>query len=448
MKVSLVQNFLTGIADAGRELWDRRRSGDNDIKSIRELCADLLSQKGEALGTALARELIHTYTSLDADSKNAFFAMLRDDFSVDPAAIDKAIEAYRAQPGPETVIALDRAVEAPRKRLIRAINMAPGGTSAVIAMRSDLLDLMVTDNSLEIVDVDFIQPLSSWFNRGFLQLERIDWQTPAHVLEKLIRYESVHAVQGWDDLRRRLGDDRRCFAFFHPALPDEPLIFVEVALLNGLAEAIQPLLERSDDDSDSQELAEKANTAVFYSINNCQVGLRGISFGSFLIKQVVSELEAELPNIKTFATLSPIPGFGHWLNALRDTQEPAKYGLSEEQLELLAMLNDGTWATDSERAELLKKPLLNLCAYYLLQEKNKEGKPRDPVARFHLGNGAMLERINWLGDISVKGIQQSAGMLVNYRYDLKKIVEYHEAFQNDNKVIYAKAVQRNLMVKI
>jgi malonyl-CoA decarboxylase len=444
MRVSLVQNFLTGIADAGRELWDRRRSdSDAGISGIRELCLDLLSQKGEALGTALARELMHAYDALDDAGRHQFFIMLRDVFSADLNALDIAIEAYRAAPGPDTVIALDRAVEAPRKRLVRAINMAPGGTAAVIAMRRDLLALMREDPSLEIVDVDFMLPLASWFNRGFLQLERIDWQTPAHVLEKLIQYESVHAIQGWEDLRRRLGSDRRCFAFFHPALPDEPLIFVEVALVSGLAHAIQPLLERDS----PHGVAEKADTAIFYSINNCQTGLRGISFGNFLIKQVVAEIEAELPNIKTFATLSPIPGFGRWLQRIRQTQTPEQYGLSEEQFATLPLLDQPDWFTDEARQQALQKPLLSLCAYYLLREQNKDGKPRDPVARFHLGNGAMLERINWLGDVSAKGIQQSAGLLVNYRYDLKKIVEYHEAFQNEGRIICAKAVQRLLMVK-
>jgi malonyl-CoA decarboxylase len=369
--------------------------------------------------------------------------MLKNDFSADLDAVDTAIEAYRASPGPDTVIALDRAVEAPRKRLVRAINMAPGGTAAVIAMRRDLLDMLADDPSLAIVDVDFILPLSSWFNRGFLELERIDWQTPAHVLEKLIRYEAVHAIQGWDDLRRRLGDDRRCFAFFHPALPDEPLIFVEVALVNGLARAVQPLLEREGPHGDP----EKADTAIFYSINNCQIGLRGISFGNFLIKQVVSELEAELPNIKTFATLSPVPGFGRWLSRVREEPQAGLYGLTPEQLDTLALLDSDDWYTNEQKAEPLKKILLSLCAYYLLREKNKDGKPRDPVARFHLGNGAMLEHINWLGDISAKGISQAAGLLVNYRYDLKKIVEYHEAFQNDERIICSKAVQRLLIAK-
>ena len=445
MQVSLVQNFLTGIADAGRELLDRRRSGNQDIvKDVRALCIDVLSQKGEALGTALARELVQAYSQLDDAGKLAFFRMLRDEFSADLHVLDQAIEAYQQNPDPKTVLAISKAAETPRRNLIRAINMAPAGTAAVLQMRNELHALRkATDEpGLKEVDADFVQPLTSWFNRGFLHLERIDWHTPAHILEKLIQYESVHEIQGWDDLRRRLDSDRRCFAFFHPALPDEPLIFVEVALTSGLASAIQPLLERDGARGD----AAKADTAIFYSINNCQVGLRGISFGNFLIKQVVAELEAELPNLKQFATLSPIPRFKRWLDGVREQGYREIYGLSEEQFASLSLLEEDNWHIDEERAESLKKPLLSLCAYYLLKAKVRD-KPMDRVARFHLGNGAVLERINWLGDISANGMQYSVGLLVNYRYDLKKIVEHHEAYLNEDKIACSRAVQRCLSGK-
>lgn len=437
--MSLVQNFFTSIADAGRDLWERRSDDDEDlVKDLRTLCIDLLSQKGEALGTALARELVRAYTALDANAKQAFFRLLRDEFSVDLALLDKAIAAYQADPGSVTAIALSRAAETPRLHLIRALNMAPGGTKAVVAMRSDLLGLLATTPDFEPIDADLRVLLRAWFNRGFLQLERIDWRTPAHILEKLINYENVHAIQGWDDLRRRLDSDRRCFAFSHPALPDEPLIFVEVALVNGLADAIQPLL---DADLPRVDPAQ-ADTAIFYSINNCQDGLRGISFGNFLIKQVVAELEAELPNLKTFSTLSPLPGFGHWLSTIRAEAKPENYDLNDEQLAALSSIDQDNWPTESD-TEAVKKPLLKLCAHYLLHAK-RDGLPLDPVARFHLGNGARLERINWLGDVSPKGLQQAAGLLVNYRYDLKKIVEYHEAYQNNGKISCARSVQKLL----
>ncbi len=442
MAVSFVQQFLTGIADAGRELLEKRW-GNTGGGGLRALCDALLTQRGEVLGTALARELVATYNGLDEEGRRAFFSLLRDAYGPDRSAVDTIIAAYQQDPGPATMLALSQALQAPRQRLIRAVNMAPGGTAAVISMRRDLQTLARSEPGWEPVEADFAQLLGAWFNRGFLRLARIDWQTPAHILEKLISYESVHAIHGWDDLRRRLDADRRCFAFFHPALPDEPLIFVEVALVNGLALAIQPLLDR-----DGPRLAPAvADTAIFYSINNCQAGLRGISFGNLLIKQVVSELEAELPNLRTFATLSPLPGFGRWLAAARAAAEPQRYGLTDEQFQSLELLDHEGWHQDAALCDQLRTPLLALGAYFLLRAQNDNGMPLDPVARFHLGNGATLERINWLGDVSAKGLSQSAGLLVNYRYDLKRIVENHEAFQNEGRIVCSRAVQRLLLVK-
>lgn len=442
MAVSLVQQFLTGIADAGRELLEKRW-GNTTGGGLRALCDALLTQRGEVLGTALARELVAAYNGLDEAGRRDFFSLLRDAYGPDREAVDAAITVYQRDPGPATMQSLSRVLQAPRQRLIRAINMAPGGTAAVISMRRDLQALARTESGWEPVEADFAELLAAWFNRGFLRLARIDWQTPAHILEKLISYESVHAIQGWDDLRRRLDADRRCFAFFHPALPDEPLIFVEVALVNGLAAAIQPLL-----DGGSTRLEPTvANTAIFYSINNCQDGLRGISFGNLLIKQVVSELEAELPNLKTFATLSPLPGFERWLAAVRQAAEPQRYGLSPEQFKELESLDQEGWHDDPVLCEQLRTPLLALGAYFLLRAHNGNGLPLDPVARFHLGNGATLERINWLGDVSPKGLRQSAGLLVNYRYDLKRIVENHEAFQNEGRIVCSRSVQRLLLAK-
>ena len=262
-------------------------------------------------------------------------------------------------------------------------------------------------------------------------LVRIDWNTSATILEKLIHYEAVHEIRDWQDLHRRLAEDRRCFAFFHPGLRDEPLIFVQVALVKGLAGAVQPLLE-------SAEVGDpnRADTAVFYSISNCQDGLKGISFGNFLIKQVVAELSAELPNLRHFVTLSPIPGFGKWLH--RTMTDRVETG-DERAQAILQTLQRGDWYRDSPVAKELEIPLKQLCARYLLKEK-KHAMPLDPVARFHLGNGARLERINWLGDISAKGIRQSAGMLVNYYYDLSSIEKHHEAYANSGEVIASKAV--------
>lgn len=424
MKLNRVRGFLDAIADAGRDLLGRSKGGGNGGRDIGALCGDLLSQKGEVLGTALAREALAAYARLDDDGRLAFFRQLAKTYDADRAAVLAAADAYRDNPSPETLQALGHAAEPPRQEVLRRMNMAPGGTAALVAMREDLIGLLAQNPELSPVDVDFRHLLSSWFNRGFLVLRRIDWRTPAHILEKLITYEAVHEIQGWDDLRRRLAEDRRCFAFFHPALPDEPLIFVEVALVKGMAGAVQPLLEGDA----TADVPADADTAIFYSINNCQEGLRGISFGNFLIKQVVEELRGELPAIKTFTTLSPVPGFRDWL--WRKMQAGEFAGADKDAVAGLAVAG---WQRDADACARLKKPLLRLCARYLAAEKRK-GLPLNAVARFHLGNGARLERINWMGDTSDNGIAQSAGILVNYLYDLGALERQHEAYANDGTV--------------
>jgi malonyl-CoA decarboxylase len=311
--------------------------------------------------------------------------------------------------------------------------MSATGTPTLVEMRRYLQTIIKQQPQFRPIDDDLKYLLSSWFNRGFLKIRSIDWKTPAHILEKLIAYEAVHEMNGWDDLRRRLADDRRCFAFFHPALEDEPLIFVEVALVKGLATAVQPLLAPRADNDDNDE----PDTAIFYSISNCQPGLKGISFGNFLIKQVVMELQQELPSLKQFSTLSPIPGFRRWLdNAIADSDEAL---LSDDDKQLLASLEKDAWLADSEQQLALKPLLLRLCAHYLNNEK-RGVVPLDPVARFHLGNGAQIGQLNWLGDTSANGLKQSAAMLVNYRYELNKVEENHEAYVNDNKIACAKKV--------
>jgi len=287
------------------------------------------------------------------------------------------------------------------------------------------------------VDADLVHLLQSWFNRGFLRIERISWKTPALILEKLIQYESVHAIRGWDDLRRRLADDRRCFAFFHPALPDEPLIFVEVALVRGLASSIQDVLSAKVPDRDFEF---KPDAAIFYSINNCQPGLAGVSFGNFLIKQVTDSLAEELPTLKYYATLSPIPGFQQWLN--EELAAPhSRVEFSESERSALSQLDDPSWVKDDLKVQQLKPLLMYLCAYYLLNAKRGE-EPGDAVARFHLRNGARLERIDWLGDLSEKGLRESAGLLVNYLYDRQTVARNHEVYVNDNKIVHSSAIEQ------
>jgi malonyl-CoA decarboxylase len=319
--------------------------------------------------------------------------------------------------------------------LIRRLNRAPGGTADLVAMRADLLGLISGDKDLAALDRDVAHLLASWFNRGFLVLRRIDWSTPANILEKIIRYEAVHEIRDWDDLRRRIDPvDRRCYAFFHPALVDEPLIFVEVALTETIPGAIAPLL------AEDRELVrvERARTAVFYSISNTQRGLGGISFGNFLIKQVVEELRRELPKLEDFVTLSPVPGFMSWLKNADDVP------VSDEDRPLLEHLDTPDWWKNVELEGQLRSIVEPLAAYYFLKARSSKGRLIDSVARFHLGNGARLERINWLGDTSAKGLRESAGIMVNYLYRLDDIEKNHEAYANEGTVVASSAVKKLL----
>ncbi|MEZ5556119.1 malonyl-CoA decarboxylase [Haliea sp.] len=431
----VINRWLNSVASAGKHLL---RRSTRERPSIASLCSELYSNKGEALGIALADEVVEAYNGLTGDEKAAFFDVLLRDYSPDPELINRCAEAYRAALTPEAYRALARAVESPRQTLFRRINMAPTGTRTVVNMREDLLERLPAHPELRMVDDDLQHLLSSWFNPGFLQLRTMDWQTPAVVLEKLIEYEAVHEMQGWDDLRRRLdAKDRRCFGFFHPALPDEPLIFVEVALVTAISSSVQTILAPHEGVVPQQRI----NTAIFYSISNCQPGLRGISFGNFLIKQVVMRLKDEMPQLNEFATLSPIPGFRKWLTSvLANEQQPL---LSAEDASLLTALDTPRWLEDSALQARLKPLLMRLCARYLVQEK-RGSSPLDPVARFHLGNGASVARLNWLGDTSAKGLRQSAGLLVNYAYDLEEVEEHHEAFLNRGEIACAPAVKKLL----
>jgi malonyl-CoA decarboxylase len=431
-------NFLISLADAGRDfLRGGRRAAGARVRPLHELCRELLSTAGEASGMAIARDILDRYEALDADGRLGFFAMLADAFNPDPAAALEAAERFAAERDPASLAALSCAAEPPRQELFRRLNTAPGGTAALVRLRAALLEALRDEPRLQFVEADLQHLLTSWFNRGFLVLVRIDWNSPASVLQKLIAYESVHAIESWDDLRRRLAADRRCFAFFHPALPNDPVIFVEVALVKGLADKVQPLLDRDHPPGDPAT----ADSAIFYSINNCHAGLRGISFGNFLIKQVVSELQRELPGLRRFATLSPIPGLGRWL-AERRSEAPSAL-LGEAEREALACLDGPDWPADEEAAEALRPLLPRLAAHYLVDAK-QDGLPADPVARFHLRNGARLERIDWLGDLSPKGLRESAGLMVNYVYDPATIVANHEAYVRDHAVVAGRAVTQLL----
>jgi malonyl-CoA decarboxylase len=408
---------------------------------MRFLCRQLLSERGEASQTAIAQEIINSYSKMDSDQRIGFFKMLSREFSPDEAAIRRAVADYERTPGTDTLMSLSAAVEAPRQELIRRINTAPGGTESLVGLRGHLLEALPGAGGFDGLDADLKHLFRSWFNRGFLRLERISWQTSALVLEKLIGYESVHEINGWPDLRRRLEADRRCFAFFHPALTNEPIIFVEVALSHGLTGDLEPLL-----DVKAPVLpTDRADTAMFYSINNCLRGLRNIPLGNFLIKQVVAELAAEFPNVKTYSTLSPLPRFSR---ALRDAKN--EQGFTPDRLSRLLSdyrrdLTETAARRDPVEAffhlvempvahrEVLGAPLQRLALAYLTKAR-LDGKLLDPVATFHLSNGARLERINAFGNLRPYGLEASFGLTVNYRYLPAELEENHERFVRAGKI--------------
>ncbi|MEE4346106.1 MAG: malonyl-CoA decarboxylase [Paracoccaceae bacterium] len=407
------------LGDLLGTLFERRRTGDVTAsgKPLPALCRALLSGQGEVSGMKRAAEVLLRYRMAGPEEKAAFFRFLADEMDLDPAAVTLAAQAYAEAPDARTLSALLKAAEPPRQELLRRLNQAPGGTADLVAMRVDLMAAARETPDLARVDLDFRHLFASWFNRGFLVLRRIGWESPANILEKIIAYEAVHEIHSWDDLRRRLEPpDRRCFAFFHPAMPDDPLIFVEVALTRGIPGAVGPLLAE-----DHRALGPAdVDTAVFYSISNCQAGLRGISFGNSLIKQVVDVLGREVTGLKTFVTLSPIPGLSRWIAAQEDS--------------VRAMLGDDAATPDPEG-------LRRLAARYLLEAKADDGGPLDPVARFHLGNGAEVHEIHAGADLSAKGRQQSCGAMVNYLYDPARVEQNHEAFATHQTIAAARGVK-------
>lgn len=390
--------------------------------SMESAVRSLLRIKGEASAIKLAFEILQRYADGDDEDKRRFFELILNELGPNEEALNAAVSEYQTAPTPGNYLALQTAVEPARQDLIRTLNWTPNGTSSLISMRADLLGYLKEDQSLTPVDYDFQHLLSSWFNRGFLELRRISWETPAFILEKLIHYEAVHEIKDWRDLQRRLASDRRCFAFFHPQLPNEPLIFVEVALTKGLVSNIDEVLR---DPSPDENEEQSPDTAIFYSINNCQAGLRGISFGNFLIKQVADQLAEEITSLKNFATLSPIPGFRRWLeNNMDNVHDEAA---SEDILKIRRLLDSELWWEDAAAVDELEPLLTKRCAHYLLNAK-RDNEPVDPVARFHLSNGARIEQLNWLGDKSTQRLQQSYGLLVNYVYDLRSVIKNHEAY--------------------
>lgn len=425
----------------------RKVNGARHLRGLLIDCRRLLSERGEANSVVIARDLVERFHELPDDAQADFFERLSRDFSPDPKAVLQSAQAYAEMPSAANLQRLTQTAEPPRQELLRRINRTPGGTGSIVAMRRALLARMNKQPELQAVEADFLHLLSSWFNPGFLQLKRVDWNSPAQLLEQIIRHEAVHQIDGWDDLRRRLQPDRRCFAFFHPQLPDEPLIFVEVALIDHMADSITPLL---DEEAAAADL-DKATWAIFYSISNTQSGLRGVSFGDSLIKRVVETLNAEFPRLRHYSTLSPIPGLRKWL--AQNAQRLLELTPEKDQAELgraagfepptaAHLLQALEHVTSLDPRSPLQRWLLRCAAQYLGQELS-DGKPVDPVARFHLGNGARVERLNWLGDPSPKGLQQSYGLMVNYLYDLKRL-DRNRAQLADGKIAVAGAIEELL----
>ncbi len=399
------------LGDLLTTLLERRQFGRKleEGRKIKDICLALLTGTDETPGRQLAAAILARYRMLDRDQKIAFFGFLNDDLDLDAARIAELAETYGSDPSPENFRALSTASEPRRQILFRQLNEAPGATAEIVRLRRDLLGLLEERPELARTDHDIVHLLRSWFNRGFLVMRQINWESPASILEKIIAYEAVHEIGTWDDLRRRLQPmDRRCFAFFHPSMPDEPLIFVEVALTNGVPNSVQSLLSERREAID----AEDADTAVFYSISNCQKGLEGVSFGNSLIKQVARDLSSDLPNIRAFVTLSPIPGLMRWLRS---------EGIPES-------------GGDPQAIE-------RLAARYLLDAKGPDGLPLDPVARFHLGNGALVHAIHADADLSATGIAQSSGVMVNYLYDLSRIAKNTVHFSRRGEVVAASSVK-------
>ncbi len=397
-----------------------------ETEPIESLCAMMMASDGEYSSLLLAERILNAYEQLDSESRLEFFNLLLTEYDVDVDAIKAAADDYARYDDAKSLLRLGAAAEPRRQELLRRINLTPGGTRRLVKMREHLMKAMRERPGLKKLDTDFRHLFRAWFNRSFLLMQPIDWTTPAHILEKIIAYEAVHEIESWSELRRRLQpSDRYCYGFFHPSMEDEPLVFVEVALTDEIPRGIGEILQRDPDGG----VPENPTCAIFYSISNCHTGLGGVSFGNFLIKQVATSLKLRFPQLKNFCTISPAPGFRRWLESE-----------ARDDAELAALIETfGTAADDRER-ELMAQA----AARYFLEAKKNSGEPLDPVARFHLKNGAMLERINVLGNPSEKGMESAFGLMVNYVYDLSRVEENHEKYVQNNKVICSSQVRKLL----
>ena len=429
-----LKQIISSIADAGQKLLNRKDIKKNDIDMILSLCDDLISNKGAAFGITVARDVTKLYQALSFDNKLIFFKKINKKYKANFTEVDEAINLYKISPNEKTLANLFKVSSGKRRELFTRMNMAPNGTSVIIELREDLLKVLKDNKDLKVLDDDLRYLFKGWFNPGFLKLEKITWDTKAAVLEKIIKYERVHQMNDMNELKRRLGEDRRFFSYFHPALEDEPIIFVQVALTKGLGKSIQELMKPTSNEKKNYD------TATFYSISNCQEGLSRVTLGNFLIKRVVYELQEELPHIKNFGTLSPIPGFAEWFSYLEDSK--IKNILTDLKDKDLSFLKSKNLKIGDNRIIENKEVLIKLVTHYIVNEKNKDGLPMNDVSRFHLGNGAIVEDIIINANVSEQGFKRSYGVMVNYLYELNNIEKNHEDYMNNKKVIVSDKIKK------
>ena len=429
-----LKEIISSIADVGQKLFKKKELKKNDLDTILSLCGDLLSTKGAAFGITVARDITDLYSSLSIENKLLFFKKINEKYKPSHTEVSKAIEEYQRTQNDKNLYNLSITSEGKRRELFKRINMSPNGISTIVSLREDLLKIIYKNKDLIPLDDDLRELFKSWFNPGFLKLEKITWDTKAAVLEKIMKYERVHEIKDMDELKRRLGEDRRFFAYFHPALEDEPIIFVQVALTNGLGKSIQEITKpRTDGD-------KNYDTATFYSISNCQDGLSRVTLGNFLIKRVVFEIQEELPNIKNFGTLSPIPGFRDWFVNL--DEKLVKNILGNIPLENISFLKSPDLKIGDTSIISNKSAIYKLVAHYLMNEKNPKQLPINDVCRFHLGNGAIIDDIVINANISEVGFKRSFGVMVNYLYELKNIEKNHEEYINKKITIISNKVKK------
>jgi malonyl-CoA decarboxylase len=430
-----LKKILSLIADTGQKLFKKSDIKKNDLDSILKLCDELLSNKGMVFGITVSRDITNLYQDLSKENKLNFFKKINEKYKANSEEVNEAIKIYSKDQNEKTLSKLFITAEGKRRELFRRMNIAPNGTSIIVKLREDLLKFLESNKELVHLDGDLRHLFKAWFNPGFLKLERITWETKATILEKIIKYERVHMMKDMNDLKRRLGEDRRFFSYFHPALDDEPIIFVQVALTKGLGKSIQEIMRPSS------EGEKNFDTATFYSISNCQEGLSRVTLGHFLIKRVIYEIQEELPNIKNFGTLSPIPGFADWFNYL--DEKKIKFILDKSDSDMSFLRSSGLKAGDI-RMLANKENIIKLVAHYLIKEKNAKGFPVGDVTRFHLRNGAIINDIVINANISEAGFKRSFGVMVNYLYELSNIEKNHEDFVNNKEVIYSNKLKQFL----